>query len=63
METNENTETFEDINFGKEIAKTLVLSAASTAGVVVGMIAIGHAIDQFEKIKAKRAAKKAQKTN
>lgn len=60
---NENTETFEDINFGKEIAKAFVYSAASTAGVVVGMIAIGLAVQKYEKIKAKRDAKKAQKNN
>jgi uncharacterized membrane protein YjjB (DUF3815 family) len=46
-------------SFGKEIAKTLTVSAASSAGVIVGALAIGFASKKVSQLRAKRAAKKA----
>lgn len=54
-ETSENN----DPSFAKEIAKSVVLSTAISAGVVTGMIAVGMAIGKIEKLKARRAEKKA----
>ena len=54
-ETSENT----DPSFAKEIAKSVVLSTAISAGVVTGMIAVGMAMNKIEKLKARRAEKKA----
>ena len=54
-ETTENN----DPSFAKEIAKSVVLSTAISAGVVTGMIAVGMAITKIEKLKARRAEKKA----
>lgn len=46
-------------SFAKEIAKSVVISTAISAGVVTGMIAVGMAITKIEKLKARRAEKKA----
>lgn len=54
-ETSDSVET----SFGKEIAKTLALSTATSAGVVAGFVVVGLAITKFEELKKKRAAKKA----
>lgn len=62
MDEIENTE-IQEIDFGKEIAKTLVLSAAATVGTVAGFVVVGLAMDKIQKIKANRAAKKSQKEN
>jgi hypothetical protein len=48
-------------SFGKEIAKTLVVSAVATAGTVLGFAAIGLVINKVEARKAARLAKKAGK--
>lgn len=47
-------------SFGKEIAKTLTVSAATTAGMIVGTIAIGYAVGKFQEFKANRASKKSE---
>jgi hypothetical protein len=46
-----------DTSFGKEIAKTLVISAATTAGMIGGLIAAAHALEKFRSFKTKRASK------
>lgn len=64
---------FDDINtiadepfftpaFGKAIAQTLIISAASTAGMFVGMIAVGAGIDWVQKRNAAKALKNAETT-
>jgi hypothetical protein len=62
MDEIENTEITEDINFGKEIAKSVVYSAAATVGTLAGFVVFGLAVDKVQKIKANRAAKKAAQT-
>lgn len=47
-----------DISFGKEIAKTLALSAATTAGMVVGLVAVGLAASKIQEVRKNRADKK-----
>jgi len=54
-ETSDSTET----SFGKEIAKTLALSTATSAGVFAGFVVISLAVTKFDELKKKRAAKKA----
>lgn len=51
----------EDISFGKEITKTLVLSAVSTAGMIGGVFVVGLAANKVQEFKQKRAVKKAEK--
>jgi hypothetical protein len=54
----------EDISFGKEIAKTLILSTAATAGTLIGFAAIGLAVDKYQKRKmAKKAASEETPTD
>jgi hypothetical protein len=48
-----------DISFGKEIAKTLIISAAATAGMMGGALAVGLVMNKTSEFKQKRAAKKA----
>jgi homoserine kinase len=55
------TSEFDELSFGKEIAKTLVISTATSAGVIAGFVVVGLTISKFNDIKAKRAAKKAAK--
>lgn len=47
-------------SFAVELAKTLTTSAAATAGTLVGMVAVGFAVDKVQKIRASRASKKAE---
>ncbi len=46
-----NVEPFFTAAFGKEIAKSLAISAATTAGMVLAMAAIGAGITWYEKRK------------
>lgn len=55
------TSDFEELSLGQEIAKTLVISTATSAGVIAGFVVVGLAIGKFNDIRAKRAAKKAAK--
>lgn len=59
MDIENDIETTED-SFGVMIAKSLILSAAATAGSVAGIIAIGYAIEKSSEIKKRRADKKNQ---
>lgn len=45
-------------SFGKEIAKTLTISVATTAGILVGTFVVGFAVQKFQQFAAKRASKK-----
>ena len=54
-ETTENTE-----SFGKEIAKTIAVSAASTAGVVIGFTIAGAVVSVFTEARKRRHEKKAE---
>jgi hypothetical protein len=45
-----------------EIARTLILSAAATAGMVVGVLALSAASTKIGAIRANRKAKKAAQT-
>lgn len=58
LETPETTDSTE-LSFGKEIAKSFVISTAVSAGVIAGFAAVGLAINKFDEIKKARAAKKA----
>lgn len=63
MDQNENSEeTTQDINFGKEIAKSFVLSTAVSAGTFAGILVIGLAVGKFLEIKDARQAKKDAQT-
>lgn len=55
------TQEFEDINFGVEIAKALAISTATTVGVCAGFLVIGYAYSKFEELKKARQAKKIAK--
>lgn len=44
-------------SFGKEIGKTLAISAASTAAMIGATMLIGYAVGKFQVIRAKRASK------
>jgi hypothetical protein len=48
-----------EIHFGKEIAKTFVLSAAATVGMVAGFYAIGFVMTKIEDRKNKKNLVKA----
>lgn len=52
------TEDYTNHSFGKEIAKTLIVSAATTAGMMVGAAAIGFTVTKVSEFRARRAAKK-----
>lgn len=60
MDQNETstTEFTNDESFGKTVAKSITLSAASTAGAWVGLIAVGLAYSKFKDFQENRAAKK-----
>lgn len=60
MDDNSTFET-ENNSIGKEVAKTLIISTASSAGVILGMAAAGLAYAKFEELKEKRRAKKDAK--
>ena len=47
-----------EINFGKEIAKNLIISTAVSAGVLIGFGVVGFT---YSKIEDKLAARKAKK--
>lgn len=55
---NENTNTD---SFGKEIAKTLAISTAASAGTLVGFAVVGFTAAKVQEIRARRAEKKAAK--
>jgi len=46
-------------NFGVQVAKSFTISAAASAGTVVGFVAIGAVVGKISKI---RSAKKAKKS-
>jgi hypothetical protein len=58
IETPETSDSNE-LSFGKEIAKSLVISTVVSTGVVAGFVVVGHAMLKFEEFKKNRAAKKA----
>lgn len=60
IETPETTDSNE-LSFGKEIAKALAISTATSAGVIAGFVAVGLAINKLDEMKKARAAKKAAK--
>lgn len=45
-------------SFGKEITKTLVVSTASSVGVLAGFVVVGYAVGKIQQFKAKRASAK-----
>lgn len=47
-----------DDSFAVQIAKSLAVSAATTAGTLIGFAVIGIAYDKFDKRRIARAAKK-----
>jgi hypothetical protein len=49
-----------DDSFAVQIAKSLAVSAATTAGTLIGFAVIGIAYDKFDKRRTARAAKKNQ---
>lgn len=51
----------QDDSLGKEIAKSLVISTAASAGTVIGLVAVAFAVDKFKGIARRRAEKKAEK--
>lgn len=48
----------QDISFGKEIAKTFVVSTAVTVGWTAGLLLVGFACSKYQE---KKEAKKAKK--
>lgn len=50
-----------EISFGKEIAKTFVISAVSAAGMFAGMVAVGLVAQKIQE--RKLAKKNAQNSN
>lgn len=52
----ENNEPFFTAAFGKDVAKSLIISAATTAGMILGMAAVGAAITWNEKRKKNSSA-------
>lgn len=59
--TIETTDTFEtsDPSFTTELLKTVATSTAATAGTLAGFVLIGLSVDQVQKFRTRRAAKKA----
>lgn len=51
-------EDYTNNSFGKEITKTLLISAATTAGMVGGFVVFGFAVQKIEQFKTRRASKK-----
>lgn len=47
-----------EINFGKEIAKNLVLSTAITTGVLAGFMVVGLTVNKIDELRKARKAKK-----
>ena len=63
MDINETIEEeIEDINFGEEVGKALILSAAASAGTIVGFVLAAIAIEKTKNFIAARKAKKLAKT-
>lgn len=58
----ENAE-FRNISFTKEITKSFAISAAVTAGMWTGLLAVGLAVNKFQELKKARNAKKTQTEN
>ena len=58
VETVESTETNET-SFARVLINTVTINAAATAGTLIGLAAIGVAIDKVQKFRTTRAAKKA----
>jgi len=58
MDTNETIETIENTNYLKEIAKSAGISAATTAGMIVGFLAVGFVWSAFDEWRDARKAKK-----
>jgi hypothetical protein len=56
----EMDEELPDFHLGKEIAKSLTLSAAETAGIVGGFIAVAYAFGAGQKLRAHFNKKKAE---
>lgn len=56
----ETPEETTDNSFAKEIVKSLVISTASSAGVITGFLMAGLAYNKFLELKDKRNAKKNQ---
>lgn len=57
---NNTTEAFFSADFGKQIAKDLVLSTVMTVGVLAGFVVVGSAANYVQKkIEAKKQSKKA----
>lgn len=54
MDENETFETEEETSLGTQIAQAFLVSAASAAGMWVGMVALGFVVEKLEK----RAEKK-----
>jgi len=52
-----------ETSLGADVAKAFIISVASTAGTMVGMLAIGYTISKVKDVKAKRSAKKNQTEN
>ena len=48
-----------DTSFATELAKTASINVAATAGTLAGFVLVGLAVDQVQKFRTKRAAKKA----
>lgn len=63
-DTIETTDTFEtsDPSLSSELIKTVALSTATTAGTLAGFALIGLTLDQVQKFRTRRAAKKAAET-
>lgn len=66
MDINEtSTETVEETtetSFGVELAKATAVGAASAAGTVIGMLAIGYVIGKAQKLIAARKARTVETT-
>ena len=58
MDENETFETEEETSLGTQIAQAFLVSAASAAGMWVGMVAVGFVVEKLEK----RAEKKKKLT-
>lgn len=58
MDENETFETEEETSLGTQIAQAFLVSAASAAGMWVGMMAVGFVIEKLEKRAEKKKKKK-----
>lgn len=52
----------EETSFGQALTQAFIISAAASAGTVVGFVVMGFALKKFDTIKENRAAKNAAKT-